>query len=178
VLPKANKRNRTHPDYARRSPKRKKVKTKECDGSQAAPLHIEDDERVVPAGSITNLLANQADKMYGVAGPIPDEPDVSKETVNNLNVFHLRTAGSMLQATVVRAYLNTLLADTNMNYWGKGVRLMCKKKFEHVQQYGWDKYVEVFSRHNKYFKATDWEKDLFFVVPIFTGPPDGEHFTA
>lgn len=98
LLPKANRGNRTHPDYARQSPKRKKAKTEsEGDGTEAAPLPIEDDERHVAAGSIINLLANQAAKMYGVAGPIPNEPDVSKESINNLNVFHLRNPGSRLQ---------------------------------------------------------------------------------
>jgi hypothetical protein len=50
--------------------------------------------------------------------------------------------------------------------------------FDFVRQYGWDKYVEIFSRHNKYFEHTNWEKDLFFLVLTFTGPTDCGHFTA
>lgn len=80
------------------------------DGSQAAPLPIRDDEHPVAAGSIINLLSSQAAKMYVVAGPmIPTEAGVSKESVNNLDVFHLCIPSSMIQATVVRAYLKIFL---------------------------------------------------------------------
>jgi hypothetical protein len=79
----------------------------------------------------------------------------------------------MVNGGCVRGYLASLVKA----FWNQGVRRAGDDFFPMIREKSWEFYLDQVERMKDGSHAIDWENDPVILLPIFTGPYSGGHFS-